>query len=261
MEFHGDELPGNIRVLSYDELWGRLPFATYVFTDLERLSEKRTHAAHRVWKRLTDAGLRVWNRPGTSMCRYDLQKSLANDFDVYRPGEDVGSVRYPVFLRDEMGHSGNLTPLLHTPAELEEARLRLPGALIVEFLDTADAEGVYRKYSYYRFGDRLFPGHIDFGTSWMVKDSPLGFSVSEWLQEHRDFVANSPHEKEVAEMFRRVFTMVPSGLTIQANKGEYLFDELLADMLIWLSAARTIKLASMTSLMLVGPRFPALWNE
>ena len=55
--------------------------------------------------------------------------------------------------------------------------------------------------------------------------------------------------------------MVPSGRTMQADRGEYFLEELLADIHIRLSAARTIRFASMTSFMLVGPEFPALWNE
>jgi hypothetical protein len=135
--------------------------------------------------------------------RYHLQKVLCNDFEVYRADDEMSDVRFPVFLRNENDHRGNLTPLIQTRAELDEAIESHPEALIVEFIDTSDKNGIYRKYSYYRIGDRLFPGHLDFSTSWLVKGGPHEPADPRLLSEHRAFVFESPHEKQVAEAFHR----------------------------------------------------------
>ena len=200
-DYNEEKLRGKVRILCYEDVCNRFPLATYIFTDVERLNAAKTRLAVRIWDKLNAAGMKVLNHPARSLRRYDLQKAIDNDFEVYRADEDLSAVRPPVFLRKENDHSGSLTPILHTQEELDQALLEYPKALIVEFIDTSDRNGIYRKYSYYRFGDDVFPVYLDFCTDWMVKSSVSDVEGPEYLNEYRSFVSQNPHEKEVREIF------------------------------------------------------------
>ena len=54
----------------------RIPKATYVFADLERLSPKKLRSAAKFYRTLTDEGLRCLNDPAQAMSRVELLQSL-----------------------------------------------------------------------------------------------------------------------------------------------------------------------------------------
>jgi hypothetical protein len=199
-DYH-DDLQGKVRILAYERLWGRIPKSSYVFTDLERLDEFWTGHALQVYSMMKQAGLPVFNHPTGSMRRYSLQMALSNDFRVFRSSDDLTRVRYPVFLKGEADHDGPLTPLIRNVGELGQALTRHPDALIVEFLDTSDADGVFRKYSYFRVGRHLMPAHMYCGTHWMVKVGTADRDHQQYLKEELAFVQENPHEREVWEAF------------------------------------------------------------
>src|SRR5687768_18301081 len=79
-----------MRILYYDEVFAkrRLPAATYVFTDLDRLSYWDLELAGHLYVRLKAEGLKVLNNPARVKQRYALLRALhqagINDFNVYR---------------------------------------------------------------------------------------------------------------------------------------------------------------------------------
>jgi hypothetical protein len=99
-----------------------------------------------------------------------------------------------------------LGPLLPTRVALEAELAERTAAgrsrddtLIVEFCDTADHQGVYRKYSAFVVGARIIPAHIAFSKDWVTKaidlrDEPL-------LEEERRFVRENPHEGRLRAIF------------------------------------------------------------
>jgi hypothetical protein len=209
---YGAALAGRVVLRSYERTLGarRLPRATYVFADLERLAPADAERAAALWERLRGLGCRLLNHPTRSLRRYELLRTLhergINRFDVYRVAEGRQPARYPVFLRGENDHGGARTPLLHTPAALRAALAELDRAgtspedtLIVELCDTADAAGLYRKYAAFRVGDRIIPRHLFFRDAWMAK-GPNRFEP-ELLAEERAYLETNPHAAALAAIF------------------------------------------------------------
>lgn len=209
LETFGAPLRGRFRWVSYELLFRlrRYPPGTWIFSDLERLSGEQAREAGRIRDLLAGAGegWRVLNHPSRSLRRYALLRTLRerglNEFDVHRPGEGR-PLRYPVFLRGEDDHEGSRTGLLTSPAEVEAA-LRSPGrpakALLTEFCETADGEGVYRKYAAFRIGGAVIPRHILFSRKWMLKEVDLAGEAE--IAEERAYLESNPHRRALEEAF------------------------------------------------------------
>ena len=213
LDSFGERLRGQFQQLAYGDLFRRrsLSAGTYVFADLERLCPRNLSLAGNVWTALAASGrCRLLNDPVRTLRRYDLLQSLHehgfNDFLVYRFAEDLSAVRFPVFLRGEDDHKGGLTPLIGDAAELaasirqtrRSARLRRAN-LITEFYDTADAGGLYRKYSAFCVGERVFARHVFFSRQWMIKSPNL--LEPPLLDEERRYVEENPHQGALADIF------------------------------------------------------------
>ena len=201
----------------YEELWGvdSLPSAsTYVFTDLERLTAEELRLAAGIADQLATAPVapRILNHPGQALGRYDLLRTLyerdINPFQAYRVLDTPAPQRFPVFLRFENDHSGPASPLLRTQRELDGAVARtylrggdLASLLMVEFQDTSDEQGIFRRYTVYLIGDELIVGNLAFGSDWVVKYS--GEFTAEQFAEKLAVLASRAHDaplREVAEL-------------------------------------------------------------
>ncbi|MES2461185.1 MAG: hypothetical protein V4671_11440, partial [Armatimonadota bacterium] len=212
----GTVLRSRIKIVYYEDLFYRhsFPRGAYIFTDLERLSERQLQHADSVRAYLEGQGLPVLNRPGAVLRRYELLQMLHNEeinpFRALRLQEVDDSLRYPVFLRREDDHKGPVSSLIQNTAELQVAVLDAVyqgtpprNLLVVEFCDTADASGLYRKYSAFLIGDRYIPRHLLFSHKWMTKhpDIVRESEVSEEL--HYIFEAPHSHETQVRDIFQR----------------------------------------------------------
>src|SRR5205085_4272619 len=111
--------------------------------------------------------IQALNHPTDTLRRYELLCALHdagwNDFAATRVAERSVGYRFPVFIRHIARHDGPLTRLLYTDSEVETAIAMLTeleqesDLLIVEFCDTSNADGVFRKYGSYVIGDRIVP--------------------------------------------------------------------------------------------------------
>lgn len=207
--------PGSrMRFLLYDDLprLQTLDPGTYIFSDLERLSAPSIQLARQVWSVLSQAGsqVRLLNDPSRVLCRYDLLQKLfdegINRFKAVRATESIQSLRYPVFVREEYRHTGSLTPLIHSPADLQSRlkSLRLQGfpfrdLLVVEFCNTSDREGVFQKYSAFNVGGEVIPRHVIFSRHWNVKKPDLLDPRLAAIQE--EFLNTNPHKSWVKNIF------------------------------------------------------------
>lgn len=215
LEGRGRALLPRCRILTYDELGQRrrLERGTYVFADIERLSGAGAERAAQVRAVLEAAGpgIRLLNHPTRSMRRYELLRALhaagVNSFDVHRLAGGDPPGRYPVFIRSESDHAGPLTPLLRSgpdlaaaAAALEARGLSREDKLVVEFCDTADSQGVVRKYGAFIVGGRVIPRHVLSGRDWCVKDPHPGGGDSQ--AEEAEFLRTNPHAGFVAEVAR-----------------------------------------------------------
>jgi len=207
--------PGSrLQIIFYEDLLRFRNFkpGTYIFSDLERLSPPRLKIACQVWNALAEAGSRVrlLNDPSRVLCRYDLLQKLFDDrknsFKAVRATESFDALRYPVFVREENQHNGNLTPQIYNPSDLarEVRSLRLQGyrsrnLLIVEFCDTADSAGVFRKYSAFIVGGEILPRHVLFSGHWNVKKPQLTDPYLD--QEQDEYLRTNPHKSWLTETF------------------------------------------------------------
>ncbi len=184
--------------------------ATYCFADLELMSSDQLRRAANLRRRLLARGCRVVNDPERTLRRVDLNRALThagvNDFTVYREHEPLDGCRFPVFVRGEHDHEGRRSGLLDDPFDVHTATGKLRAEapdrgdlLVVEFCDTADVDGVYRKYSAFKVGDAILARHLFFSRDWEVKQADLEDEAL--LQEERDFVGTNPHEQQLRMIF------------------------------------------------------------
>jgi hypothetical protein len=204
-------LPFEIEIHCYDQLRAIPEAGACIFADLERLAPGGIERARRFWSRLKglDPSRRLLNHPVRCMRRYEMLRYLRergdNLFDACRVSEHRSGLRFPVFLRNESDHRGARTRLLNTPQELAAAltaigpRVQRDLTLMVEFLDTADGDGVYRKYSAFNVAGEIFPVHIQFSRHWMVKAADLVTEAT--VAEELAFMETFPHEAHLRRVF------------------------------------------------------------
>ncbi|HEX5137530.1 MAG TPA: hypothetical protein VFY93_11190 [Planctomycetota bacterium] len=206
-------LRDRIRILPYQ----RLPLlraaepGLWIFSDLERLRPAERAAASALFARLSAAGpaFRALNDPARALTRYELLRAMpGNAFRAWRATEPLDAVRLPAFVRAAVAHDGSLSGLLRDRAEIEPAirrvlrrrwRLRREDLLVVEFLDTSDGRGIFRKYAAMRIGEALLPRHLFFSRDWVVKKA--GAPDEARLREEREFLETFPHRAELRAVF------------------------------------------------------------
>lgn len=211
----GRPLRKEMRFIFYADLPYRktLPNDIALFTDLERLNETQVELAIAAQQQLSTAGAHILNAPSQVLRRYDLLRTLhqkgINPFRAYRLNEDRTQLRFPVFLRLEREHQGNLSPLLHNLQEIEAAvtqalqsGISADNLLLAEYCDVRDADGLYRKYSSFQIGDHCIPRHLMASSSWMSKSATHDQQDDpECVRQENDFLVNAPHEKAIRSIF------------------------------------------------------------
>ena len=207
LETLGRRVARRVRLVSYERLLAsaRVPVATYVFADIERLSPAETERAAAVWSALrADGRSRLVNDPVRAMRRYELLRTLfeagQNPFDVYHLTEARRPTRYPVFIRGENDHGGPLSGLLEDAAALARSIDRLVAEgrpredkLITEFVDVRDAEGYVHKYGAFRIGSRIVPRHLLFSREWAIKGWGIETGREDLLRAELAYVEENPH--------------------------------------------------------------------
>lgn len=204
----------DLEIRSYRRTWNsfRLPRATYIFSDLDRLDFWKLELAARLHRSLSRAGVTVLNDPARVRQRYGLLKTLhargLNRFDVWRVEEGLDSVRFPAFLRTASAHRGPLTDLLH---DVEEARVAVEDALergvprremiLVEYRAEPVKEGIFRKLGAFRVGERLVPTISVHDDQWAAKDGKRGLAGEELYRDEHEIVVTNRYEDELWPAF------------------------------------------------------------
>lgn len=176
----GVNLP-EIRVESYESTvrQPRLPAATYVFCDLERLSAFELRIAGSLYLAVSRAGMRTLNNPARVRLRYELLRELAsrglNPFSVYRCDDHPRPGRFPVFLRFESGHA-MYPDLIQDQQSLDRAIERFrqaghpaAGMLAVECCPCDQIEGRWFKWGAFGVAGEAMLDHIAVDDTWLVK--------------------------------------------------------------------------------------------
>jgi hypothetical protein len=204
----------SVEVVTYDQLIRsrRVPAATYIFTDFDRLSPTDLELASLLYLQLKSAGLKVLNNPARVKKRYALLRALhdagRNDFNVYRAEEPLPALRFPVFIRRMNGHGYPCTGLLESRHEVDRAlQIEVDSGnppeylMIIEYAGEPVKPGLYRKLSTFRFGDTLSAficGHDD---TWLVKQGKLGIAGEDLYQDELRIVRDDPHAEQLQTAF------------------------------------------------------------
>ncbi len=205
-----------IEIWSYDRLLTarRLPTATWVFCDFDRLGFWELELAARVWRILKEAGLRVLNDPALARQRYALLRRLnrsgINSFNVWhvdtdeRPEADA----FPVFIRTDAAHRGVIGGLIPNRAELER---RIGDALsegfprrdliIVQYAAEPIAGGLFRKLAVFKVGDRTVPALCVHQDHWCVQTGTRGIATPELYREEQDIIERNPYGDLLLKVF------------------------------------------------------------
>lgn len=206
----GYQFQAQLEYYPYEKLFtaAELPQDTYIFADLERLSDLELEHAAWIAAQLQAAGCRTLNHPLRTLRRYELLKTLwnhgINSFRAFRLSDDRSDLRYPVFLRTEGEHQGSLSEVLYNDAELQAALLGLsqrPAArsdyLICEYFDIEE-NGSYHKYGAFVVGGQVLPRHYFRDAKWVVK-YPIELTA-EVLQIEREYMSTNPHQRQLQKV-------------------------------------------------------------
>ncbi|HYB53665.1 MAG TPA: hypothetical protein VEG84_07355 [Thermoanaerobaculia bacterium] len=210
----GHAVAKRFRLIPYEDLLqaGSFEPGAYVLSSLCSIPDHMRRSLERLHASLCrEAGFRFLNHPTKTLTRLPLLEELSrrglNGFRAARATNGFGHLRFPVFLRSERTHDGALSPLLHSRSAVEASIGRalvrgrpLRDLLVVEFCDTSDTNGYFRKYSAYVVGDRVLPRSLEYGRPWVLKHEHCEFSQAQ-LAEERAYVLANPHEKQLSRIF------------------------------------------------------------
>jgi len=185
----------------------------FIFSDIERLNSFQLKIAEDFCDQLVsfDKNIPVLNKPRFVLSRYNLLRKLhdsgLNKFNVYRASGRNCEPHYPVFLRMDNDHDGPRSKLLNNRQQIDQAFLQrgMQGLdtrhmMLIEYCETKDNAGYYRKYSAFRIEDQIIPGHPNFNNDWLVKGGKPLFEKSHEL-ERENYIKENPHKKEIYEIF------------------------------------------------------------
>ena len=211
----GRAIAGHFECRVYEDLGRtvRLRPGAHIFAAIDRLTPNQREAAalmhDALAARMPDAP--ALNDPRRVLMRFELLTKLheagVNAFRVFKARDFHAISRFPVFLRESDNHTGPLTGLIHSKREVSRALwgLRARGwppddLLVVEFCDTSDAHGVFRKYSAFAVGDRIVPCHVMATHQWSVKSNSSERDES-LIRENLAYIDGNPHERWLREIF------------------------------------------------------------
>lgn len=184
----------------------------YIFSDIDRLCTEQRQQALQLCQIISEhfGNNLIWNDPSSVLDRFRLLSLLwnkgINRFRVYTIAKNEYPIQYPVFIRRTHDHSGPLTDLIMNKESFDNQLNNLlidgedPDQLIEEeFCDTRSNDQFFRKYSAFRIGDYIIPGHIIFSTNWVAKDGPPPESL---LEEEKAYIERNPHRDALMNIFR-----------------------------------------------------------
>jgi hypothetical protein len=217
LALRGAPLRERITVHPYDwrESSFEVPGGTQLFSALDQLSEPEREVVAELYDQMArqQPGSPPLNDPRRCLLRPALLRELAeqglNSFRVFAFDDTDLIDRFPVFVRESHAHDGSLTRLIHSRSAILRAlrALRVRGyrkrdLLIVEFCDTSDKSGVFRKYSAFKVGSRIVATHLIAAENWMVKSATKTTSL-ELAREELAYAEHNPYQ----DWLERVFTL------------------------------------------------------
>lgn len=205
---------GNISGMAYHSAFRqrKLPAATYIFSDLDRLGFWELELAGYLFRELQAAGMKVLNDPARFQSRFELLQRLrqkgVNRFSVWRAADHEQVEAFPVFLRTEAAHRGPLSDLIHDPATLAQAiddavaaGRPLRDLMIVEYCAEQNADGLFHKLAMFRIGERMVPSIGVFDTGWSAKTGKKGIAGQAAYDDEFVAISELRHAACVGQVF------------------------------------------------------------
>lgn len=205
-----------VRLATYETVLreAKLPIASYVFTDLDRLSPADLRQAAQLYRKMRALGLRVLNDPARFRTRSGLLRILhdlgINDFNAYRMEENVKPRRWPVFVRAEGEHDYPVSDLLDTWEQVESAvhkavvaGVPLSQLMVVEYAAEPVRPGLFRKLGCYLIGETSVAHLCVLEDRWIVKYGKLGLASEELFADELRIVRDNPY----APVLQRAFEL------------------------------------------------------
>jgi hypothetical protein len=200
---------------SWDRLFRatRLPRATWILTDFDRLAPGPLEIGARVYARLTAAGMRVLNDPRRFRNRAQLLQALqtagVNDFGCTLPAAGQWPDRWPVFLRTIAAHRGIIGGLLHDRAEAEAAvnaalvqGYALSDLMLIEYAaEPVASTGHFQKHAAFRIGPAYVRANTVNDKRWKAKNGVAGMGTDAIYAAERAEYDDWPHADFVARVF------------------------------------------------------------
>lgn len=214
LQVRGRPIADRFTVHHYEDLSPapRLAGTVQIFSAIDQLTPAGKALVGELWDRLGEAapGWVRLNDPHQVLLRQPFLEAMSaaglNDFRVY-PAADAAAWRYPVFVRERDRHNGPLTGLLDSARAVRAALralrwrgYRIHDLLVVEYLDTADAAGTFRKYSAYRVGQAIVRTHLMTGAEWSVKSS-TNSPTFDLACEESEYLHGDAHEAWLRRAF------------------------------------------------------------
>jgi hypothetical protein len=209
----GVPLP-DFRLTHYERLFGarRVPRATYIFGDLERLAPWELKIAADLHRTMTTAGLRCLNDPARAMSRVELLTALhnagVNPFSVWRADTAPRPQRFPVFIRTESDHAKADSTLYRDQRELEialrglkDSGTPLRGILVVEHAAERYNDALWAKWGTWRIGEAMVVEHIAVDDTWLVKIGDHAKADDAIAADERDAVETNRFADAVRQAF------------------------------------------------------------
>ena len=206
-----------------------IKFGTAIFTDFDRLNYEHLRRAERISRNLQKAGVRVLNRPAQVRGRFELLRHLhdtgRNPVQVWRAEErpKLSPEDFPVFLKSEGAHKYPIGGLIKTQAQLDREIDRLPDRgvpvsfiLVTRFCNTETRPGVWRRYTSYRIGSRVFAGlplaedkpFVKYGKYGLATPEDFADATATWRENRYVDWAQSMFDTARIEYGRADFGMV-----------------------------------------------------
>ena len=212
--YHRTDLQASFRLVRYEDagLLRGVDAGVVIWSDMDRLTADEIERAASLSADLArETSLTQLNHPSASLQRFDLLRMLHDDgsnaFRVFRPQQLSDTIRYPVFIRDEVGALYEEPPLLHDRPALDKALAELDGSrlvrpMVVEMIGTAGPDGYFRKFAAFRVGTTIYAQHCAMSKSWFVKNSAEGLLPAHF-DEIRAYIAANPHAGQVMQVFEK----------------------------------------------------------
>ncbi len=203
------------KVWSYDRLYRsrHLPRATYVFSDLDRLSPTLLEVTAKLYMRIKEQGLTALNDPRGFRHRAAMLKALhkagINRFTCHLPGAGEWPDRYPVFLRTIAAHRGIIGDLLADESAARKAMARaftkgfpISDLVFVEYAATPDpVTKAFQKHAAYRIGPHIVRANTVNDTDWRAKNGIAGIATAAQYQAELAEYDHYPHDAFVRAVF------------------------------------------------------------